>query len=246
MFQPIGPEEWRDEVDSLVIEDGEPVDNILSEKQQRLLVEPLYSSWSPEVPFLAAANVGLFYALRQPPLVPDVFLSLNVQVGEDWALKQNRSYFFWEFGKAPEVVVEIVSNTVGNELGSKVQDYDRIGVHYYIVHDPLGKLAGPVLRIYERATPHYQLRTSTWLEGVGLGMTLWQGVFEGKEDTWLRWCDEDGQVIPTGAERAEQEHRRAEQEYQRAEQEHQRGEAIEQENERLKAQLRALGIEPTL
>jgi len=43
-----------------------------------------------------------------------------------------------------------------------------------------------------------------WLEGVGLGVMLWEGEFE--EDVkrlWLRWCDKEGKPIPTGAERAE-------------------------------------------
>ena len=34
--------------ESLITEDNEPVDNVFSEKQQRLLVEPLYTSWKPE------------------------------------------------------------------------------------------------------------------------------------------------------------------------------------------------------
>ena len=46
-------------ISNLVIEDDTPVDNFQSEKQQRLLVEPLYSSWSPGIPFIAAANVRI-------------------------------------------------------------------------------------------------------------------------------------------------------------------------------------------
>src|SRR5262249_22592577 len=90
-----------------------------------------------------------------------------------------------------------------------------------------------------------------WLPGVELGLLLWQGKFEDREDTWLRWCDRDGQVLLTGAERAEQERQRAEQECQRAEQEHQRAEqerALRQQAprqaERLAARLRELGIDP--
>ncbi|MGE3540354.1 MAG: hypothetical protein AB7N91_23295 [Candidatus Tectimicrobiota bacterium] len=117
-------------VEEIVTEDDEPVDNLFSEKQQRLLTEPLYSSWTPPVQsdsprsprvFLAAANVGLFAALSQPPLVPDMFLSLDVQVADNWYEKRHRSYFFWEFGKAPEVVIEVVSHTKGNEEGSKLR-----------------------------------------------------------------------------------------------------------------------------
>ncbi len=79
----ISPAESLDEVGSpdisqLVIEDDTPVDNIFTETQQRLLCDCLYSSWfHPDSRiFLAAANVGVFYAIGQPPLVPDVFLSL--------------------------------------------------------------------------------------------------------------------------------------------------------------------------
>jgi hypothetical protein len=50
-----------------------------------------------------------------------------------------------------------------------------------------------------------------------LGLTLWEGQFEGKHATWLRWTDEHGVLIPTGKERAEQERQRAEHTEQRAE-----------------------------
>src|SRR5689334_10753867 len=110
------------DISNLAIEDDTPVDNLISEKQQRLLTEPLYSSGSVlgERLFLVAANVGVFYASSKPPLVPDVFLSLDVEVPQDWTQKKNRTYFVWEFGKPPDVVIEIVSNREGNELGSKL------------------------------------------------------------------------------------------------------------------------------
>jgi hypothetical protein len=50
---------------------------------------------------------------------------LNVQVPENWWEKQNRSYLVWQFGKAPEVVIEIVSNMVGGELGNKLKIYSE-------------------------------------------------------------------------------------------------------------------------
>jgi Uma2 family endonuclease len=220
-------------VNELVTEDDTPVDNLLSEKQQRLLTEPLYSSWSgpsgalqPQGrrPFLVAANVGLFPSLSQPPLVPDVFLSLDVEVPPDWHDKRHRSYFFWEFGKPPEVVIEIVSNRAGNELDSKLRDYARLGITYYIVYDPLQQLRTQALHIYEKQGLQYQPFPGGTLPGVGLGLVLWEGLYEGKRDTWLRWCDVQGQVIPTGAERAEREAARAEQEAARAEREAARAE----------------------
>jgi len=233
------------DIEALVIEDDTPVDNLISEKQQRLLTAPLYESWKPGIPFLAAANVGLFYAINRDPLVPDAFLSLGVQVNPDFSKKQNRSYFFWEFGKPPEAVIEIVSNRKGNERGSKLIDYARLRIQYYVIYDPLGMLGGPVLEVFELRGLHYESSESTWLEAVGLGLTLWEGVFEQAEGTWLRWCDHNGQPIPTGGERAEQERKRAEQERERAEQERERAEQERERAERLAAYLRAQGVDPT-
>ena len=123
----------------LITEDDTPVDNLPSEKQQRLLTEPLYSAWSGPGAgrtFLAAANVGVFAQLRNPAIVPDMFLSLDVQVAEDWWRKEHRSYFVREFGKPPELVLEIVSNTEGNEDGEKKHTYAQMHVDYYVIYRP--------------------------------------------------------------------------------------------------------------
>ncbi|GAA6623183.1 hypothetical protein [Scytonema sp. NUACC26] len=45
------------DISQLEIEDDKPVDNFQSEKQQRLLVEPLYTNPVLTLPFIAAANV---------------------------------------------------------------------------------------------------------------------------------------------------------------------------------------------
>lgn len=201
--------------ENLLTEDDTPVDNLPSEKSQRLLVEVLYSTWQlmyPDKQFLAAANVGLYYGVRQNPLIPDVFLSLDVQISEDWWLKKNRVYLTWEFGKPPEVVIEIVSNKVGNEDGSKLKDYAKVGVLYYMIFDPLNQLEGGVLRLYRLQGWQYVQISETWMPEVGLGLTLWSGSYEGKDEVWLRWCDQQGLVIATGAERAQQEQQRAQQE----------------------------------
>jgi len=55
-------------------------------------------------------------------LVPDVFVSLDVSVADNMFEQRHRSCFFWEFGKAPEVVIEIVSNRKSGELSNKRRD----------------------------------------------------------------------------------------------------------------------------
>jgi hypothetical protein len=205
------------------------VDNFASAKQQRLLVSSVYSSWQGQI-FLAEANVGIYNTATEPPIVPDVFLSLGVQVPDNWWEKQNRCYLVWLFGKPPEVVIEIVSNRVGDELGKKMRRYEQMRVSYYVVFDPNHQLGEAMLRIFELRGTRYFEMAETWLEQVGLGVTLWEGGFEGKQDVWLRWRDLEGNVLPTGDELAQQAGQRAQQAEQRAQQ--------------LAEQLRALGIDP--
>lgn len=196
------------DANQLVTEDDTPVDNFASEKQQRLLVGSSYSSLQNQI-FLASANVGIYYADSKPPIVPDVFLSLDVQVPTNWWEKQNRCYMVWKFGKPPEVAIEIVSNKEGDELGEKLKIYQRMRVSYYIVYDPTKQLGDKELYIYELRGTRYFETSDTWLDQVNLGVTLWDGQFEGRQDTWLRWCYEDGTVLPTGDERAQVAEQRA-------------------------------------
>jgi Uma2 family endonuclease len=225
------------------------VDNLFSEKQQRLLTEPLYSSWlhtdaGEKRSFLAASNVGLFPSVHEPPLVPDAFLSLGVEAPDEWWRPEHRSYFFWEFGKAPEVVVEVVSNRKGNELNSKFYDYARIGVSYYVVFDQARQLSDHMLQIFRLEVREYRPHNQTSLPGVGLGLTLWDGFFEGRQTTWLRWCDEAGIVIPTGAENTARQMEIANREAERASHEGERANREAERAERLAAKLRELGVDP--
>ncbi|MCP2730746.1 Uma2 family endonuclease [Limnofasciculus baicalensis] len=228
---------------NLITEDDTPVDNFSSAKQQRLLVSSVYTS-APHQTFLAEANVGIYHTANQSAIVPDVFLSLDVQVPGNWWEKQHRVYLVWHFGKPPEVVIEIVSNKVGDELGEKLKIYQQMRVSYYIVYDPNCQLGEQVLLVYELRGRRYYETTETWLEQVGLGLTQWQGKFEGRQDIWLRWCYQDGTVLPTGDERAAQAEQLLQQERLEKEQQEQRAQQAEQRAELLAAQLRALGVNP--
>jgi hypothetical protein len=235
------------DISHIVTEDDTPVDNIFSERQQDLLKDSLYASWSgpgEERKFLGLVNVGLFYAIHAPPYVPDVLVSLDVQLPAEVWEKRHRSYFIWEYGKPPDVVIEIVSNREGGELDKKRRGYARLGIPYYIVYDPEMQLSKQPLLILELRGGVYVQMAEPWLPLVGLGVTLWQGTYKDIDATWLRWCEIDGELLPTGIERAEQERQRAERERQRAEREQQRAEQEHLRAERLAAQLRALGLEP--
>jgi Uma2 family endonuclease len=237
----------------LITEDDKPVDNLFSEKQQRLLTEALYASWisTNARPFLALANVGLFFSSEKSAIVPDMMLSLDVSAPPEVWEKQHRSYFIWKYGKPPEVVIEIVSNLKGNELGSKKDQYAKIGVAYYVVFDPAEHYNKPILRVFEKKGFEYFTKNDTVFEDLGIALTLWEGEYEGLYSLWLRWTDLDDQLILTGKERAEMEFERAESEIirakyesKRAEREFERAEMEFERAEKLAQKLRALGINP--
>jgi Uma2 family endonuclease len=235
------PPELRPNVEHLVTEDDTPVDNLFSEKQQRLLAEPLYTSWpgpGDERPFLVMANVGLFYALEQPPFVPDILLSLDVRCPADLWPKAHRSYFLWQYGKPPDAIVEVVSNRKGGEDTDKLIGYARIRIPYYAIFDPERLLSDDVLRVYELVRLDYRpLEDHALLPGIGLGLRIWNGSYEGHDNTWLRWIDAKGQLIRTGSELAEHAVRRAESAEQQAE-------SAEQRAAKLAEQLKRLGVDP--
>jgi Uma2 family endonuclease len=249
---------YEPDISHLITEDEEPVDNIFSEKQQRLLTEPLYSSWpgpGQNRKFLACSNVGIFYIARNPAIVPDMLLSLDIEAHPDWWAKEHRSYFLWEFGKSPEVVIEIVSNNVGEERTGKFDKYARVHALYYAIFDPEQILSEELLGIYRLNGFRYEPFEIGNFPEVGLGLTLWEGEFEGMTNRWIRWVDAAGNLIPTGRERAllehaEKEKERAEKEKERAEKEKERAEKekerAEKEKERAEKEKERLEKEAAL
>jgi Uma2 family endonuclease len=254
----------------LITEDDAPVDNVFSDHQQRLLVEPLYTSldrWNTDNrPFIANADVGIFIANRNPAIVPDAFISMDVKntlldadgnpISPDFT--KIRSYFVWDYGKVPDVVIEVVSNRVGGEFSRKMREYANLHIPFYAVFDPFSQYKGDKLRIFKLSGLDYEKHNDFWFDTVGLGLRLWDGDYEAFNTTWLRWCDDRGNVLPTGFEKAqlaeqqaaderikaERESDRANQESDRANQESIKAEQERDRANRFAAKLRELGINP--
>jgi Uma2 family endonuclease len=252
--QPLAPvvEEWDipiPDVSTLIIQDDTGMDNLQREKQMRLLTEPLYGSWQTERPFLAMANVGLFHETKQTPVVPDVMLSLDVSLPPDWTEhKKHLSYFIWERGKGPDVVIEIISDKRGGERSTKMDHYASIRIPFYAVFDTEHQIQDQDLSVFVLVGDGYEPMTvPVFFKKLGIGLTLWTGSFEGVETQWLRWADATGAVIPTGAERANAEKVRADAEKVRAnaekvraDEEKMRADAAEARAADLEAKLKAL------
>lgn len=201
--QTIDEDDWEAMMAHLVTEDETPVDNRFSERQQRLLPSLLFSSWEEGKPFEAVSNVGLFYSLHgEPPVVPDFMLSLGVEPRPVTSAKADRSYMTWIYGKAPDLVVEVVSNREGGELDRKMEIYAKVRVTYYVVYDPFRMLGERELRAYRLAEGRYvEMVSASWLPEVGLGLALWDGKVEEVEDRWLRFVEKDGTLLATPDEK---------------------------------------------
>jgi Uma2 family endonuclease len=94
------------------------VDNLFSEVQQRLYIDPLHANQWTNRSFMACSNVGIYYESNMPAVVPDMFLSFDVTKPKTWEKKKNKCYFLWLMKKPPELVIEMVSNKIG---GNKLQ-----------------------------------------------------------------------------------------------------------------------------
>ena len=180
---------------------------------------------------MTGADVGVFLHPRTAPLVPDAFLSLDVQeLQQAWG-KEGRSYFIWEYKKPPDVVIEVVSNEKGGEVAAKMPGYAGFGIPFYVIFDPLRLVQDELVRAYRLgASGEYSPCGYDPLPGIGLGLRLWRGWFDGLLETWLRWTDwtdASGALVLQGEERAVQEGGRADRAESRVEQERDRADSAE-------------------
>ncbi|PSB56582.1 Uma2 family endonuclease [Chamaesiphon polymorphus] len=236
--------------DELPCSDDTPVDNELQELIPSLLKSILQILWVDRLDWFFGIDMGIYYHPEQPPIVPDGFLSLNVERFYDEDLRP--SYVLWEEEVAPILVLEVVSNTIGGEYTTKLVRYAQMGVLYYVIYNPKRRRKAK-LEIYKLVNGSYELQAANplWMPEIGLGIGNERVNYGGLTRDWLYWYDESNQRYTSPSEQIELERQkatvesqRADSESQRANLESQRADLENQRADRLAAQLRALGIEP--
>ena len=230
--------------DSLITEDDTPVDNFYCDNQMRLLPESLHASWERKGPYIAVGNVGIYDFNSETPIVPNVFLSLDVQYASDIWLKKNRCYMMNIFKKPPELVIEIVSNKIGGENTDKVIKYQNMGVKYYVIFDPLAHILPSTFCVYKLTKGSYVSMAPTnkhiWFKDLNVGIKVIHGSFQKMTADWLRWCDADGNILLTGLEKYELEMKRADAAKQNADAAKQNADAAKQHADAAKQSADAL------
>jgi len=208
--------------------------------QPRLLQETFRPPNYPANDVFVATDLNLYYDVHHPLWYkrPDWFAVLgNARLHEGRELRL--SYVIWQEGVNPFVAVEFLSpGTEREDLGQTLRDsnqpptkwevYEQIlRITYYVVFDRYTNQLQVFILYADRYTELNLEEPRLWIPSLELGLGLWQGVYQGVERLWLRWCDAEGNWLLTPSE---QEQQRAEQERQRA--------------ERLAARLREAGIDP--
>lgn len=239
--------------DDLPSDDGVPMETQRHKMQMDLLIDGLTTWLDERDNGYVSGNMFIYFSLEQ--LRNQDFRGLDVFVALGVPKKERKSWVVWEEGKAPDIVIELLSESTAElDKTIKKQIYqNKMQVSEYYWYDPFNPedWAGFVLNhgVYEPM----MMNTNGYLESPSTGLVLmrWTGDYRGVDTTWLRWANRDGQVLPTGhelAQQAQQEAQQARQEAQQARQEtrlaQQRADLAEQRSIKLAQKLQELGINP--
>ncbi|MEB3359929.1 MAG: Uma2 family endonuclease [Synechococcales bacterium] len=243
--------------------DGTFVKNFQEHPQSILLTESIWATLQvlhPDGQFAIGQDSGIYWRLTDPPErgaeAPDWFYVPNVPPLLDGQVR--RSYVLWREFIPPLIVLEFVSGD-GSEERDKTPRTGKFWIYEQIIRPAfygIYEVSRASIELYHHIENRFE-PVSTNERGhypipqMGVELGIWQGTYKNLNLPWLRWWSQEGSLLLTGEEQAEQEHQRAEQERHRAEQEHQRAEQerqrAEQERQRaeqLAAKLRDLGVDP--
>ena len=199
--------------EDLPCDDGVPMESEMHVHQMNLLTESLRVGWADRDDFYVGGNMFVYYSELQSKTNdfrgPDVFVVL------DTVKKVRRSWVVWEEdGRAPDVVIELTSpSTEAVDRGEKKRIYARtLRTAEYFLYDPYEKrLEGYQLDFgrgeYEPMTPDERGWYRSKMLGLWLGVQ--RGTYQGVEELWLRWIDDDGRALPSGGEQAAEERAKA-------------------------------------
>ncbi len=234
--------------------DDTPVDNELQNDIPNILLNLLMGIWHDSQDWFWGVDMCIYYEpnidepKKSKSIVPDGFLALGVKPRPNQGGRL--SYVLWEEKVLPILVLEVVSKKYGSEYNDKLEQYQNIGILYYVIYNPLSGRRGKhknrqSLEVYKLINGKYELMPvvsilqegkMVWMPEVGLGIGCEQRIRGHWEREWVYWYDRNCVRYPTDQERAVQAEAIALQERLAKEQ-------AEERAERLAARLRMLGID---
>ena len=223
--------------DELPCDDGEPMETQRHKWQMDILIDTMDLWLAERGEGYTNGNMFVYFSLEQTRgkhfRGPDLFVVLGVPRGE------RKSWVVWEQGKAPDVVIELLSrSTATADKGEKKLVYqDLMRVPEYFWFDPFNPEDRAGFRLIEGIYRPIERDADGALRSrrLGLILVLWQGEYRGIEGTWLRWATADGVLLPTAVEAAcqlaEEERKRADAQGRKAEQAGRKAEQAEHKAE---------------
>jgi Uma2 family endonuclease len=208
--------------DELVLPPGEPMETQRHLLQMRLLMETLEAHWAARDDVFIAGDMFVYFNVLQTKKNdfrgPDFFLVTGTE------RRERKAWLVWIEGKAPEVVIEVLSETTAHvDRGIKKEQYARLlRVPEYFTYDPFSaELEGWNLdAAHLRYLPLARTESGGFRSAIAeLELRVWHGAYAKVEAPWLRWFTLDGVMLPTGEEyvrRADAEAERADAEAERA------------------------------
>ncbi len=232
--------------------DGTFVKNFQEHPQSLILTDSIgqiLQQRHPDGQYAIGQDCGIYWRETEPAEqgaeAPDWFYVPNVPPNIDGQIR--RSYVLWREHIAPLIALEFASGNGDEERDrtplsrtdegvvtkpGKFWVYERVmRIPYYGIY----QVNNGRLEVYRLIDGYYQLlelnqRGHFPIAPLGVELGLWQGSYQNQTMLWLRWWDEEGNLLLIGDERAELERLRGEQQRERAEQERLRA-----EQERLRA-----------
>ena len=232
--------------------DGTFVKNFQEHPQSLILTDSIgqiLQERHPDRQYAIGQDCGIYWRETEPAEqgaeAPDWFYVPNVPPNIDGQIR--RSYVLWREHIAPLIALEFASGNGDEERDrtplsrtdegvvtkpGKFWVYERVmRIPYYGIY----QVNNGRLEVYRLIDGYYQLlelnqRGHFPIAPLGVELGLWQGSYQNQTMLWLRWWDEEGNLLLIGDERAQLERLRGEQQRERAEQERLRA-----EQERLRA-----------
>jgi Uma2 family endonuclease len=253
--------------------DGSFVKNFQEHPQSIILtdsIDPVLQRLHPDGQYAIGQDCGIYWRETEPPEkgaeAPDWFYVPRVPARVDGQIR--RSYVLWREFITPTIVLEFASGNGSEErdttpLSRSVEGeivrpgkfwvYEQVmRIPYYGIYEITNgnlEVYHLVDTTYERMTPND--RGHYYIPPMQVELGLWRGSYSSHADElWLRWWDEEGNLLLTGHEEAEVQRERANIAEERANVAQQQAEQEQQKRsqltERLKSlspeQLQALGI----
>jgi len=230
--------------------DGTFVKNFQEHPQSLILTDSIgqiLQERHPDGQYAIGQDCGIYWRETEPAEqgaeAPDWFYVPNVPPNIDGQIR--RSYVLWREHIAPLIALEFASGNGDEERDrtplsrtdegvvtkpGKFWVYERVmRIPYYGIY----QVNNGRLEVYRLIDGYYQLlelnqRGHFPIAPLGVELGLWQGSYQNQTMLWLRWWDEEGNLLLIGDERAELERLRGEQQREIAEQERLRAESAEQ------------------